>query len=90
MLRQFTGSDRFGASVIVLAHSSKVEPLTVPATDIILSWPTFTAAADEAGLSRRYGGIHFVPGDLLGRAIGRMIGAQTYAKAQQYFNGTAR
>jgi hypothetical protein len=89
VLREFTGSDRFGASVTIAAHSSKVEPLAVPATDITLSWATFSAAADEAGLSRRYGGIHFVPGDLLGRAIGRMIGAQTYAKAQRYIDGTA-
>ncbi len=90
ILRRFTGSDYFGASVTIAARSSRVEPLTVPATDMTLSWPTFTAAADEAGLSRRYGGIHFVPGDLLGRGIGRIIGAQTYAKAQTYFEGTAR
>ena len=67
-----------------------MEPLTVPAADVTLSWPTFSDAADQAGLSRRYGGIHFAPGDLVGRAVGRMIGAQTYAKAQEYFNGTAR
>jgi hypothetical protein len=90
ILRRFTGSDAFGASVTVPARSSKVEPLTVPAKDVTLSWATFSAAADEAGMSRRYGGIHFVPGDLLGRGIGRLIGAQTYAKAQRYFNGTAR
>lgn len=90
ILRRFTGSDRFGASVTMPRGSSRVEPFTVPATDITLSWPTFTAAADEAGLSRRYGGIHFVPGDLLGRGIGRIVGAQAYMKAQTYFNGTAR
>jgi hypothetical protein len=90
VLRRFTGSDRFGASVTVVAGSSKVEPLTVPAKDVTLSWATFSAAADEAGLSRRYGGIHFVPGDMMGRGIGRIIGAQTYAKAQRYFDGTAR
>jgi hypothetical protein len=90
VLRRFTGSDRFGASVTVAAGSSKVEPLAVPAKDVTLSWATFSAAADEAGLSRRYGGIHFAPGDMMGRGIGRIIGAQTYAKAQRYFDGTAR
>jgi hypothetical protein len=32
----------------------------------MFEWATFTAAADEAGISRRYGGIHFARADLLG------------------------
>ena len=36
----------------------------------------FGAAADEAGLSRVYGGIHFPSGDLAGRALGGCIGAK--------------
>ncbi len=53
----------------------------------MLSWATFSEAADQAGLSRRYGGIHFEEGDLAGRAMGRLVGAQVWAKAQAYFNG---
>ena len=90
VLRRFTKSDAFGASVTVPAGSSKVEPGLVPARDVVLSWPTFSAAADEAGLSRRYGGIHFVPGDLLGRSIGKSIGADAFVKATHYFNGSAK
>jgi hypothetical protein len=90
VLRRFTKSDFFGASATVPAGSSKVEPGAVPAKDVVLSWPTFSAAADEAGLSRRYGGIHFVPGDLLGRSIGRSIGADAFNKATHYFNGSAK
>ena len=89
ILRSFTGSDAFGASAIVLAGSSKVEPGAVPATDVTLSWATFSDAADQAGISRRYGGIHFVQGDLQGRSGGRLVGAQVWAKALTYFNGTA-
>ena len=37
---------------------------------------TLRAAADEAGRSRIYGGIHFVFGDLNGRALGACIGAK--------------
>lgn len=55
ILKAFTGSDWFGAEVTIPAGSSRVEPGAVPATDIVLSWPTFKAAADEAGISRRYG-----------------------------------
>ena len=53
-----------------------------------VSWDTFTAA-DRAGLSRRYGGIHFQDGDLLGRAMGRQVGALVWEKAQAHFAGTA-
>jgi hypothetical protein len=57
---------------------------------VTLSWPTFTAAANEAGISRRYGGIHFRQGDLDGRLLGRLVGAQAWAKALTYFAGLAR
>jgi hypothetical protein len=54
-----------------------------------LTWATFSEAADEAGMSRRYGGIHFKDGDLAGRRIGRQCGALAWAMAESYFNGTA-
>jgi hypothetical protein len=85
----FTGSDTFGASVTVKAGASRIEPRTpaqpgTPAGDVTLSWPTFSAAAGEAGMSRRYGGIHFESGDLLGRALGRDVGWDAWFKAQSY------
>jgi hypothetical protein len=55
ILALFTGSDTFGGSVTIPAGSSTVEPGISPRTDVTLSWPTFTAAANEAGISRRYG-----------------------------------
>ena len=76
VLKSFTRSNVFGASVTIVAGSSLVEPAVVPAQDITLSWRTFTVAADEAGISRRYGLIHFRSGDLDGRKLGRQIGAR--------------
>ena len=38
------------------------------------SFPSFSAAAAEAGMSRIYGGIHFRSGNLAGGALGRSIG----------------
>jgi hypothetical protein len=59
VLRRFTGSDRFGHQATIPVGWSKAEPGTVPAKPVVLSWATFTDAADEAGISRRYGCIHF-------------------------------
>jgi hypothetical protein len=81
VLARCTGSDAFGAFVTVPAGSSRVEPGSIPATDVTLHWPTFTDAADQAGRSRRYGGIHFRAGDLTGRALGRMVGQRAWLTA---------
>lgn len=89
ILRYYTGSDVFGDSVTFLAGSSRVEPGITPAHDLTLTWATFTDAADEAGISRRYGGIHFPQGDLLGRQMGRLVADQAWAKANAYFNPKA-
>jgi hypothetical protein len=89
VLKRFAGSDTFGASYTMPAGQSKGEPGVVPATDVTLTWATFTEAADEAGQSRRYGGIHFAADDYTARIMGRQVGALVWDKAQSYFNGTA-
>ena len=90
ILKSFTGSDVFGGSVVIAAGSSSAEPGVVPATAVTLSWPTFSDAAAQAGMSRRYGGIHFEQGDLDSRVLGRKVGATVWAKALTYFDGTAQ
>jgi hypothetical protein len=89
ILALWTGSDRFGNSVTLPAGSSKIEPGTTPGRLVMLNWPTFTDAADEAGMSRRYGGIHFRGADLAGRLLGRFVATEAWQKAQSYFDGTA-
>jgi hypothetical protein len=86
VLKRFTGSDWFGYKVVIAAGSSRIEPGAVPAADMTLYWPTFSAAADQAGISRRYGGIHFADGDVRGREVGRAVGLQAWTKARSYFN----
>jgi hypothetical protein len=78
--------DTFGASVTIPAHSSKFESST-PAAPVTLTWPTFTEAATEAGMSRRWGGIHFQTGDVHGRALGKQVAANVYSQAQSYIRG---
>jgi hypothetical protein len=89
VLKRFRGSDSFGYSVTIPAGSSKLEPGVVPAQAVTFTWTTFSDAADAAGISRRYGGIHFQDGDLNARHLGRQVGVAVWDKAQTYINGTA-
>jgi hypothetical protein len=86
MLAAFTGSDNFGATVTIPAGSSKIESNT-PATNVTLSWATFSEASNDAGMSRRYGGIHFQTGDYHGRALGRQVAQFVWGTAQNYIKG---
>ena len=87
ILKNWTGSDRFGDSVTLPAGSSKIEPGTTPKRPVVLTWPTFSDAANEAGMSRRYGGIHFRRADIDGRLLGRLVAEEAWKKAEGYFNG---
>lgn len=89
LLRRFTGKDRFGMSFSMGPGGSRLEPGVGPVDTVVLTWNTFSDAADEAGWSRRYGGIHFESGDLGGRQMGRQIGELVWNKAMSYFDGSA-
>jgi hypothetical protein len=89
VLQRFTGSDLFGARVTIRPGRSFIEPGATPLLPQVLLWPTFSAARDEAGNSRRQGGIHFPDADVHGRELGASVGQNAWAKAQTYFNGTA-
>ncbi len=88
VLALFYGTDNFNAKVTVPAGSSSFESGT-PGKSVVLSWKTLTDAADQAGMSRRYGGIHFQTGDMDGRALGKVVGYDDWNKAQAFINGTA-
>lgn len=90
ILKLWTGSEHFGESVTQPRGSSKIEPGVTPAQPVTLKWETFTDAANEAGMSRRYGGIHFARADLAGRQLGRLVADKVWPKAQGFFNGTAK
>lgn len=84
-LKRLTGSDVFISSVTQAQGTSRVEPGLVPAANLGLSWATFSDAADEAGISRRYGGIHFVDGDIDSRLMGRRVTALIWPTIQYHF-----
>jgi hypothetical protein len=89
ILALFYGTDNFNAKVTIPAGSSKIEPGITPHKTVVLTWKTLTDAADQAGMSRRWGGIHFQTGDMDGRALGKVVGYDDWNKAQTFINGTA-
>ena len=87
ILKQFTGSDKFDASISFEPGESRFESDVTPQESITLDWDTFSEAADEAGNSRIYGGIHFEDGDINGRALGREVGQEVWEQAQFFVQG---
>ncbi|NES67616.1 MAG: vanadium-dependent haloperoxidase, partial [Okeania sp. SIO2D1] len=82
ILQLFTGSDDFGASITFQAGESRFEPGVTPEEPITLEWETFSEAADEAGISRLYGGIHFEDGDLNGGELGQQVAESVWQETQ--------
>jgi hypothetical protein len=90
VLKRFTQSDRFGYSYTRPAGVSGMAGRPGPTQDVVLSWDTFSVAADESGMSRRYAGLHFEDADLEGRALGRRVAALSWNQAQEYITGAGR
>jgi hypothetical protein len=56
-----------------------------PSAKVSLEWATYYDAADQAGQSRLWGGIHIYFDDFEGRRMGRAIGEQALAKVESLF-----
>ncbi|MBV8716714.1 MAG: vanadium-dependent haloperoxidase [Chloroflexi bacterium] len=88
VLAGFTGSEYFPGGLgeyVVRAGTLKFEQ--GPSTDISLRWATYYDAADQAGISRLYGGIHIPIDDFTGRLVGSECGKAAWTLAQRYFSG---
>ncbi len=59
-----------------------------PSQPVQLQWATYYDAADQAGISRLFGGIHVSVDDLTGRRVGSQCGKGAWAMAKRYFDGT--
>jgi membrane-associated phospholipid phosphatase len=79
ILKRITGSDHFGDSYTVDPGTSLIEVGLTPTVPVTL----------QAGMSRRYGGIHYEEDDLAGRALGRAVAEQVWNRAIGYLEGTA-
>jgi hypothetical protein len=87
VIKTFTGSDDFGASVTFERGESHFEPGLTPQETVILKWDTFSQAADEAGISRLYGGIHFSDSNINGTNLGRQVASAVLAETEFFING---
>jgi hypothetical protein len=90
VLTAMTGSEYVPGglgSTAIAGHSLEVED--GPSTDVVLQWATYYDAADQAGISRLFGGIHIPADDFGGRIMGSQCGQEAWLKAQRHFDGTA-
>ncbi|MBI1237851.1 MAG: phosphatase PAP2 family protein [Alphaproteobacteria bacterium] len=81
-----TGSEAFDyeADVISLRRDA------LPFTGVTLRYPTFRSAAEDSGLSRIYGGIHWPIANEEGQKQGRAVAEEVVAHLKDAFEGRAR
>jgi hypothetical protein len=89
VLTLFTGSPYFPGGL----GTHTVEPGGLefeygPSATVQLQWATYFDAADQAGISRIYGGIHPAADDGPGRLVGSKVGRATFRQALGYFDGS--
>lgn len=88
VLALLTGSPYFPGGLhhhTVAAYSMQMD--RGPSTAVDLQWCTYYDAADQAGQSRRWGGIHVPEDDFHGREVGALAGVSAYALARKYWTG---
>ena len=88
VLTSITGSEYFPGGLSewkVPAGSFRIA--AGPSTDVTLQWATYYDAADQAGQSRLFGGIHVQADDFTGRMLGSTCGKDAWALAQRYYAG---
>ena len=75
-LTNFYGSGAFGGKV----DFNLSFPYDPANQTVSLAWDTWKGAAEEAGFSRLWGGIHFLDGNIEGQNLGAAIGSQLYGQ----------
>ena len=89
VLTLISGSPYFPGGI----HGQRIEANSLqidlgPSAPLELQWASYYDAADQAGQSRRYGGIHPPEDDYHGRVIGSKVGRSAFSLAEKYWNGT--
>jgi hypothetical protein len=87
VLAALTGTEYFpGGMGIFVAHAGEyLEFEYGPTQTVELQWATYYDAADEAGISRLWGGIHPAADDFPGRIMGSTIGMKAWLRALELY-----
>jgi hypothetical protein len=87
VLTTITGSEFFpgGLGELRVAQGTSLTFESGPTVPVALQWATYFDAADQAGQSRLWGGIHIAPDDFAGRRVGAQVGAGATVKAESFF-----
>jgi hypothetical protein len=88
VLAAFTGSPYFpGGLASYVTDAGALQFEHGPTGPVALEWATYFDAADQAGQSRLFGGIHIQADDFMGRRLGSQCGLSAWRLAQEYFAG---
>jgi hypothetical protein len=92
VLRNLLGNNVFDKSITLKDSDSRFDVngfdgINGSGADISLNFNYFSGAAEQAGMSRLFGGIHMMDGNWLGQIAGTQVGNQVTAKAQSLFHG---
>ena len=87
VLTRVTGSEFFPGGISI-HEVENLEFEAGPSAPVQLQWATYYDAADQAGLSRIYGGIHVPADDGPGRVVGSKCGIAAWELGVKYFDGS--
>ncbi|OEJ37955.1 hypothetical protein AR457_29445 [Streptomyces agglomeratus] len=87
VVRRMLGSDELKVRIPRAKGSSLVEPGVTPAQDMVLSWDNWTDWARDCGLTRYWGGVHFMPAIEASWDMGRQIGDRAYTFVRKHIDG---
>jgi hypothetical protein len=88
-LRLFTGDDYFGEEVELIPGSLTETDVANYGEPVTIKFPTFTEAADMAGMSRVMGGYHIQADNVAGLKLGRDVATETWKFYNKHLGNSA-
>ncbi|WP_051722720.1 vanadium-dependent haloperoxidase [Streptomyces albus] len=86
-VRRFLDTDEVRIRIPRAKGSSRVEPGVTPHEDTVLGWDSWTDWTRECGLSRFWGGVHFMPAVEASWDMGRRIGDRAFEFVRAHIDG---
>ncbi|MFD7288593.1 vanadium-dependent haloperoxidase [Streptomyces sp. NPDC059863] len=86
-VRSFLGTDEVSIRIPRAKGSSVVEPGVTPHGETVLSWDSWTDWTRDCGLSRFWGGVHFMPAIEASWDMGRRIGDRAHEFVRAHIDG---